>query len=232
MGASTGENEMRMYAFPVVVAYGLQNYLMIMVRQPIVTRRFAMMGSEGRNTGFGDLFALIKYKAYRRNTPGYTLGISPTLGVSFPTGSREFTSDTWDMNMGFYVSARAGRWATDLNFGYRLNALSGGSDDDVEIGNEISVDWAGAYQFSHSRNWKSTVAPVLELSFMRTLPGTLNDIDIPDTGERLFYVSPGAKLSMPSLILEALVRIPVWQSQRGNQLEKSTGFITGFRFLF
>lgn len=232
MNAASGNNEMRMYAFPMVAAYGLQNYLMIMVRQPILTRRMTMMGSSGRDTGFGDLFVLVKYKAYRRNTPGYTLGISPTLGVSIPTGNREFTSDTWDMNIGLYFSGRTGRWATDLNFGYQLNGLSGGSEDDVEIGDGISVDWAGAYQFSYKPTWKSTIAPVLELSFRRVMPNTMNDVDIPNTGERLLYVSPGAKLSMPSLIMEALVQIPVWQSQRGGQLEKKTGFITGIRFLF
>ncbi len=223
---------MQMYAFPIVAAYGLRNYLMIMARQPVLTRRMIMMGSSGRNTGFGDLFVLVKYKAFRKNTPGYTLGISPTLGLSMPTGNREFTSDTWDMNAGLYVSGRSGRWATDLNFGYQLNGLSGGSEDDIEIGDEISVDWAGAYQFSHNPAWKSTIAPVLELSFRRTMPNTLNDIEISDSGERVFYVSPGAKLSMPSVIVEALVQIPVWQSQRGDQLDRKTGFITGIRFLF
>lgn len=232
VNAAGGDNEMQMYAFPIVAAYGLRNYLMVMARQPILTRRMTMMGSTGRNTGFGDLFVLVKYKAYRRNTPDYTLGISPTLGLSLPTGNADFTSDTWDLSTGLYVSGRSGRWATDLNFGYRLNGLSGGSVDEVEIGDEISVDWAGAYQFDYNPTWKSTIAPVLELSFSRVMPNTMNDVDIPDTGERLFYVSPGAKLSMPSVIVEALVQVPVWQSQRGDQLEKKTGFITGLRVLF
>lgn len=232
MNAARGDDEMEMYAFPIVAAYGLRNYLMIMARQPILTRQMTMMGSTERKTGFGDLFVLVKYKAYRSNTPDYTLGISPTVGISFPTGNADFTSDTWDMNMGIYVSGRTGRWATDLNLGYRLNEISGASEEDSNKGDEISVDWAGAYQFSHNSTWKSTIAPVLELSFKRTMSDSRDGVEIANTGERLFYVSPGAKLAMPSVIVEALVQIPVWQSQRGEQLEKKTGLITGIRLLF
>ena len=224
--------EMKMYVVPVVAVYGLRNYLTLMARQTIVSREMSMSGSSGRENGFGDFFFLLKYKAFRENTPDYTLGISPTIGISVPTGKQAFTSETWDLHMGVYVSGRRGRWATDLNIAYRPNGVAGDRADNIETGDEFSADWAGAYQFSYNSTSETTLAPVLELSFSRVMPNTLSGIEVPNSGEKLFYVSPGAKISTSSVIGETLIRIPVWQNQGGNQLEKEIGFIAGIRLLF
>ncbi len=225
-------SEMKMYVVPVVAVYGLRNYLMLMARQTIVSREMSMLGSSGRKNGFGDFFFLLKYKAFRVNTPDYTLGISPTIGISVPTGNQAFTSETWDLDMGVYASGRRGRWATDLNIAYRAIGVAGDRADNIETGDEFSADWAGAYQFSYNSTSEATLAPVLELSFSRVMPDASNGIEITDTGERLFYISPGAKLSTSSVIGETLIRIPVWQNQVGVQLEKEIGFIAGIRLLF
>lgn len=225
-------SEMKMYAFPMVAAYGLRNYLMLMARQTIVSREMLMLGSSGRKNGFGDFFFLMKYKAFRVNTPDYTLGISPTIGISVPTGNQAFTSETWDLNMGVYASGRRGRWGTDLNIAYRANEFAGDRADNIETGDEFSADWAAAYQFSYNSTSETTVAPVLELSFSRVMPNTLSGNEVPNSGEKLFYVSPGAKISTSSVIGETLMRIPVWQNQAGVQLEKEIGFIAGIRLLF
>jgi hypothetical protein len=225
-------SEMKMYVVPVVAVYGLRNYLTLMARQTIISREMSMSGSSERENGFGDFFFLMKYKAFRVNTPDYTLGISPTIGISVPTGNQAFTSETWDLHMGVYVSGRRGRWATDLNLAYRPKGVAGDRADNIETGDEFSVDWAGAYQFSYNSTSETTVTPVLELSFSRAMPNTLRGIEVSNSGERLFYVSPGAKVSTSSIILEVLVRIPAWQSQRGSQLHRQTGFIAGIRLLF
>ncbi len=225
-------SEMTMYVVPVVAVYGLRNYLTLMARQTIVSREMSMSGSSQRENGFGDFFFLMKYKAFRVNTPDYTLGISPTIGISVPTGKQAFTSETWDLRIGVYVSGRRGRWGTDLNIAYRPNGFAGDREDNIETGDEFSADWAGAYQFSYNSTSETTLAPVLELSFRRVMPDASNGIEITDTGERLFHISPGAKLSTSSVIGETLIRIPVWQNQVGNQLKKEIGFIAGIRLLF
>ncbi len=224
--------EMKMYVVPVVAVYGLRNYLTVMARQTIVSREMSMSGSSGRENGFGDFFFLMKYKAFRVNTPDYTLGISPTIGISVPTGNQAFTSETWDLDMGIYGSGRRGRWGTDLNLAYRANGFAGERADNIETGDEFSVDWAGAYQFSYNSTSETTVTPVLEFSFLRVMPDASNGIEITNTGERLFYISPGAKMSTSSVIGETLIRIPVWQNQIGVQLEKEIAFIAGIRLLF
>ena len=160
---SMGGNEMTMYGFPVMVAYGARNYLMVMARQTIMRRDMTMMDMSSSETGLSDLFLLAKYKAYRLNTPDYTIGISPTLGISIPTGDEMFTSDSWDLNVGLYLSGRHSGWGTDLNIAYRWFDFTGGSDNIAQPGDEFSIDGAVAYQ--HGISSDIAIAPVLEISY-------------------------------------------------------------------
>ena len=76
------------------------------------------------------------------------------------------------------------------------------------------------------------LAPVLELSYANSRPDRANGRNVPNTGESVLYLSPGGKCSMSWLILEGLVRIPVWQDQRGLQLEQGVGLLVGSRLMF
>ena len=224
--------EMSRYAFPVVLAYGLKPNLTLMVRQIVMRQKMSMMSTTTRSTGLGDLFVLAKYKAYRRNTSRYTLGIAPTLGLELPTGDNSFTSETWDLNAGLYISGRSGPWAKDFNIAYAWNGAAGRGKDDVNPGDELSLDWAVAHQFNIGEKASLALAPVLELSYANIWPDRANGQDLSDTGESVLYLSPGGKCSMSWLILEALVRIPVRQDQRGSQLKRDVGMLIGSRLMF
>jgi hypothetical protein len=224
--------EMSRLAFPVVLAYGFRPNLTLMVRQIVMHREMSMMSTTERSTGLGDLFVLAKYKAYRRNTSRYTLGIAPTIGLQLPTGDDSFTSETWDLNAGLYVSGRSGPWAKDFNIAYTWNGVAGQGKDDVMPGDELSLDWAVAHQVSIGERASLALAPVLELSYANIRPDRTDGQDLSNTGESVLYLSPGGKCSMSWLILEALVRIPVWQDQRGSQLKRDVGMLIGSRLMF
>lgn len=226
----TGEDRMKMYGFPVMAAYGVRNYFMLMVRQTVMSRDMTMMGSQSSNSGLGDLFVLAKYKAYRINTPAYTIGIAPTLGISIPSGNDDFTSDTWDINLGAYLSGRSGRWASDFNISYLWNDPFGGSAGDLNPGDEFSLDWAGAYQISLNSMASSSIAPVAEASYKKILADKLDGSSLDNTGEEMFQLSFGAKYSMPFLIIEGLIQVPVSQDT-GSGFERDIGLITGIRVL-
>ncbi len=227
---SISNDEMKMYGLPVMVAYGAKNYLMVMARQTIISRNMTMMGTESTDFGLGDSFLLLKYKAYRINTPVYTIGVSPTLGVSIPTGDDKFTSDSWDLDIGLYLSVRKARFSSHLNFLFRWYDFTDGSNKVVQPGDEISVDWAGTYQIGIAR--ERSFAPVMELSYNKTSDGSIGGVEDSDSGGDILYVSPGAKLTLSSLIFEALVRVPVSQNRNGTQMEAETGFIAGVRVMF
>ncbi len=224
--------KMDTYAFPVVVAYGFRPDLTLMVRQTVKHKKMSMGGSISRDTGLDDLFVLGKYKLYRRNTRKYTFGIASTLGLEFPTGDDDFSSETWDLKPGLFTSWRSGPWASDFSVAYKWNGFADRGVGGINPGNELSLDWALAYQFSFGEKARVSLAPVLELSYKNILSDRLHGRDLPNTGESVFYLSPGIKFTVSSFILEALMQIPVWQDQEGSQLKRGTRIIVGTRFMF
>ena len=224
--------KMDTYAFPVVVAYGFRPDLTLMVRQTVKHKKMSMGGSISRDTGPDDLFVLGKYKLYRRNTRKYTFGIASTLGLEFPTGDDDFSSETWDLKPGLFTSWRSGPWASDFNIAYKWNGFADRGKDGLNPGNELSVDLALAHQFSIGEKADTSLSPVLEFNYKHTLPDRLSGHDVSNTGESLFFISPGLKFTKSSFILEVLLQFPVWQDQRGSQLKQGTRIIVGTRFMF
>ncbi|MCH9022354.1 MAG: transporter [Planctomycetes bacterium] len=224
--------KMDTYVVPVVIAYGFRPDLTLMVRQRVKHRKMSMNGSVSKDTGLGDLFVLGKYKLYRRNTRETTFGIASTLGLDLPTGDDEFGSETWDLQPGLFASWRNGPWASDFNIAYKWNGFADRGKDGLNPGNELSVDLALAYQFSIGGSADISLSPVLEFNYEHVLPDRLSGHDVSNTGESLFFVSPGIKFTKSSFILEVLLQIPVGQDQEGSQLKRGTRLIVGSRFMF
>ncbi len=224
--------KMDTYAFPLVVAYGVRPDLTLMGRQRVKHRNMSMGGSVSRDTGSGDLFVLGKYKLYRRNTREYTFGIASTLGLEFPTGDDDFGSETWDLQPGLFTSWRRGPWASDISIAYKWNGFADNGKDGLNPGNELSVDLALAHQFSIGEKADMSLAPVLEFNYEHILPDRLSGHNVSNTGESVFFISPGLKFTKSSFILEVLLQFPVWQDQEGSQLKQGTRLIVGTRFMF
>lgn len=223
---------METYAFPFVVAYGFRPDLTLLVRQPVKHRDMDMAGSVSRDTGFDDLFVLAKYKLYRKNTRDYTIGIASTLGLELPTGDDDFGSETWDLEPGLFASWRGGPWQSDFSVAYKWNGFADKGKSGLDPGNELSIDLAFAHQFTLTENADTSLTPVLELNYKQLSKDSLSGHNVSNTGESLFFVSPGLKFTKSSFILEALVQFPVWQDQEGSQLEQETRFIVGTRLMF
>ena len=226
------DRKMEMYAFPVVVAYGFRPDLTFLVRQPVKHRNMYMSGSVNRDTGFDDLFVLAKYKLFRKNTRDYTLGIASTLGLELPTGDDDFGSETWDLQPGLFTSWRSGPWQSDFSVSYKWNGFADNGKNGLEPGDELSIDLAFAHQFNLTEKADTSLTPVLELNYKHLSNDDLSGRSVSNTGESLFFVSPGLKYTKSSFILEALVQFPVWQDQEGFQLEQGVRYIVGTRFLF
>jgi hypothetical protein len=193
-----------------VLAYGLRRNLTLMVRQPYMRRKMTMGGSSVSKSGLGDFMVMGKYGLYRKNTADYILGVAATMALEMPTGSDAFTSDTWDLKPGLFLSWRNG----------------------VDPGDELELDFALARQFSIGESADAAFSPVLEISYRDVSANQLAGQSLPHSGESVLFLSPGAKLTLSSFILEVLVQIPVSQSQKGIQTERDTGFILGVRYMF
>jgi len=221
---------MEQLVFPVVLAYGLRSNVTVVGRQALIHRGRTVLGNSTTNSGFGDTYVFVKYKAYRMNSRHLTFGVAPTLGVEFPTGESAFSSNTWDLKSGLYASARTRTWSSDVSVAYLWNDVGGNVM--AVPGDELSIDAAVAYQFIMDESGLVTASPVLELSYLKVWPSHIGSDDVPNTGETVLYVSPGAKLSTSMIIVEGLMRIPIREDLVGNQLERNVQALLGVRILF
>jgi hypothetical protein len=119
----------------------------------------------------------------------------------------------------------------DLNLSYVWNGMALTNDTNIDPGNEFAVEAAVSRQFGIGDNANFAIAPVLESSFQKLFADNDNGTTISNTGESIFLVAPGLKLTRGSFILEGLVQFPVSQSQEGSQTERSTTFILGIRLM-
>lgn len=226
------QREMKSYVFPVVVAYGLRPELTVMMRQIIRRNEMTMVTNKSTYSGFADLLVMTKYRMLRINTRSYTLGIAPTVGLELPTGSRELSSNTWNLHLGFLVSGRIKTWGFDFNLAYKWNGMAKPGESNFDDGDEFSLEVALSRQFGFGRESEMAVAPVLETSYMRISPDVLDGRTVENTGESVFLLSPGIKFTVSSIVLEGLARFPVWQKQDGIQLKQGTAFIVGVRLMY
>ena len=131
-----------------------------------------------------------------------------------------------------FVSLRRGLTAVDSNIAYMWNGFAGGENNGVNPGDELSFNFACAYQIVIGEKARSSLAPVLEMNCLHVRADRIAGKDAANSGESVVYLSPGVKFTMSTLILEALVHIPAWQDQKGTQTERDIGIISGIRYLF
>ncbi|MDH3889587.1 MAG: transporter [candidate division Zixibacteria bacterium] len=221
--------EMDMYMFPLVIAYGVRSDLTVMIRQPLMRMNMTMAGNTTHTTGFGDLMLMTKYRAVRRNTPTYTFGVAPLLGIKLPTGEDDISANATSLKTGLFVSGRIQPWASELNFTYTLNGLTG--DDDREEYQVLEFVGAFARQFSLTEDGRRAIAPVVELSYEHATATEIDNVEQPNSGGSLLRVAPGAKLTISGVVFESLLWIPVWEDLNGNQLEYDIGGLIGLRVM-
>ncbi len=218
----TMPNEMKSFMVPLVVAYGLRPELTIMVRQVYIDMDMTMMSGDRKESGFGDLLVMAKYRAFRHNSSYSTFGVAPLLGIEFPTGQKAFTGNGYNLKTGTFVTWRKGYWKSDVNVTYTLNGFAGG--DDKEQNGIFEMIASVSRQFGFGANARNTLAPVVELTYKNSTETEINGVKNVNSGESIIQISPGLKFTHNSTILEFLINIPVWQEQNGNQPEwKLTG---------
>lgn len=128
------DREARMYAVPMVLAYGLQPNLTVIARQIAFHRQMSMPGGTQKDSGFGDFALISKWRVLRINHPDYIIGVAPTLGIEFPTGDDDFGSETWDALTGLFFTLRQGALGADLNLEYTFNGVEERLDSDTRPG--------------------------------------------------------------------------------------------------
>ena len=229
--AQVSDRDMTMHMIPVVAAYGLRPNLTLMARQMIVSKEMNNGKMRMTSSGLGDFLLMAKYKAYRFNSKNYVLGLSPTIGLEMPFGVDGVSAHRWNLHTGLYASGRYGSWAADFNAVYVFTGIARDAGVIDDPGDEFTTQIAFARQFGFGARSIYALAPVLELSYLRVFADRDNNVDIANTGESVMWLSPGAKFTWGSLILECLIQIPVYHDYTGMQMDRDPTYLTGIRLM-
>lgn len=222
------DRQMVTLAAPVVIAYGVMPSFTLMAREIFLRKTMSMDGSGSTDYGRSDILTMAKYKAFRRNTRHTSLGVAAVLGLELPVGSDGFGSETWDLIAGVNGSYRLDAFAADADVRYVWNGVGERND---KPGNKVSVNLALAYRFALGAGADIALAPVLETGFESISPDMVDGAKSTARSEQMAYLSPGAKLTVSSFVVEALLQIPVWQRQPQGALSRGIGGLVGIRVM-
>lgn len=212
--------EMQMRGNPLVLAYGLSPKLALIGRIIHMTQLANSMTPA--QSGWSDVLLLGKFKLWRKNTAAQTIGLAGVIGGEIPTGSNGFSSNTYTVIAGLQGSLRRGSLALELNLETKLAGLF--TEQTEKEGGEWSLNSAIAWIVPVGSSGSIAVTPVIE--FTRVVNWKT------EVTGRHFWVSPGMKLTISSLIIEGLFQYPVSQSSTGQSFKSKPGGLIGIRLMF
>jgi len=242
------ENKTTFSFFNAGAAYGITSYLTGSLFLPAGIKRQETLGT---NDGVGDVFALLSLGF--NHTPGKGLGLnrledtavvmeestqtffSLNGGMSFSTGGHEKvrpgeTVPDPGMQIGFgsasymigFSSGR--RIAGPFSLATDVSGQFFTERDDFKFGTELRANVAGVYAlFGRPSRFLAEVDGILEANYLQVARDEEFGAGLPETGGRIVYLTPGVRLSFPTMKnanLGLAVKVPVWKSlneQSGQQ---------------
>ena len=159
--------------------------------------------SKNMNSNTENFMFLVKPRLYRINTPLYTVGASGSLGSIYEKGIGA------SIVAGLQGSLRQGFLAVDLNLESGYTFSSGNFNTSINT----AVGWLTP--LNRSRNM--AVSPVIE-SLIST-----------ENSRNRVVLSPGAKMTVSSFIIETLYNFTVYESDKDMSFD--SGWLLGIRLM-
>lgn len=209
---------------PLVLAYGITSGFSLMVRGMYVYKSFS--NNTEVNNGLNDLYLLSKFRLYRKNTANYVLGIAPHIASNVPIGSTAISNRTWNPEIGLNISYRPRFFAVDVSITYTFTDITEKSK--TSSGNIYNLNTAFSALIPLKNNSSDAISPVLELSYIHQ--GHRNNA--PSLSSDIVFISPGVSYIHSSLVLEALVQFPVYQTEEVNIMNQKSRLILGVKYMF
>lgn len=222
MSMSNSMMSMNTQMTPLVLAYGVTSGFTVMARGMYVNQKLEKTSKV--NEGINDLFLLTKFRLYRKNTANYVFGLASHLASNIPIGSTEISNRSWNPELGLNISFRPRFFAIDVSISYIFSDLSRKLAS--KPGDILSINTAFSALIPSKSNSSNAISPVLEMTYNYQEAGDAN----PSKG--LLFLSPGISFIHSSLSLEALVQIPVYQSENVNLMNQNSRYILGVKYMF
>jgi hypothetical protein len=222
MSMSNSMTAMNTQMTPLVLAYGVTSGFTVMAKGMYVNQK--VENTSNVTEGINDLFLLTKFRLYRKNTAKYVLGLSTFIASNIPIGSTKISNRSLNPEFGLNISFRPRLFFIDFSASYMLSDLSGKLAS--KPGNKLSINSAFSTLIPLKSNSSNAISPVLETTYTYQSEGDANP-----SNELLFF-SPGISFIHSALSLEALVQIPVYQSENVNLMNQNSRLILGIKYMF
>lgn len=246
---SGANRSMTVWAFPMVVAWGVDRDLALFGMFPYLDKRLGIDTPGGRRTrgdsGLGDVTCFARYTVGQWDFPGETLRLAPFAGLKAPTGAHtasdalgrlphplQLGSGSWDPLAGAVFT-----WQTlDHELDISASRAFKSPADGFTFGDETRLDVS----------WQQRLVPrklegggvpdyvygVLETNLVWADRNRVGPAADPNSGGFTWYVAPGIQYVTKRWVVEAAVQIPVVQGLNGSALRRGVMVTGGFRASF
>jgi hypothetical protein len=216
---------------------------------------------EGRNEGLADMKFQLTYGFHYDPGKGFSRNGAEDTAVSLEGSKRTWFAASFMMSMptgethkkingeadpgmqpgfggpAYTIGLSAARAFGSFTLNGELSADFFTERENFQFGGEQRVNIAGVYElYGEPKSFFSKIDGILELNFLHLNRDQENGEGLTATGGNILYVSPGIRLSMPSVQnanFGLLVKIPAWkklkeesQQQGGEGLEKYRAIAT------
>ena len=182
---------------------------------------------------FGDFNVRAKLKLFRVNKRFFRIALAAMSALSFPSGTGDMSANSYGNEWGIFFNGRYKHVNSDLSVNYILNGLFPIDDNQIVPGNEFSVNFSLSYTFPlGGKIGNYSIAPVFESSFTDVSQERLSDEIVPQTYEKVFFVSSGLKVTLHSFVIEGLLQYAVWEESGTELMPLKFKGLFGIRYMF
>jgi len=231
--SSSNQETRRELAIDTEIIYGITSDLAATLVIPGILDKVGKTATEDQSSsGFGDLSLRLKYRFWRRDSPGTQDSAAIILGGKFPTGDENekprLGSGSTDFLFGLAVARESRRWYYFGDFRYRLNTR----DDQFKAGDKIFADAAIGIRPWLTEYLEPDWVFLVEMNWETQQRNELFGQDISDSGGNLLFVSPAFFMTYRNWAVKGGVQVPVYQNLHGNQPEVDYRFALGVEIHF
>jgi len=179
--------------------------------------RFSKDGSEDAS-GAGDVSLFTKYRFWRNDTLGAQETAAILAKVKFASGDENNTppvgSGSTDAILGLSYGYESRKWYRWASVRYRRN---GENDDGLRRGDRVLVDLVGGIRPKPTGYLEPDTVWLLELNGEYGRRAEFRGSDLPSTGGKELFLSPGIFWTKRNFAVKAGVQIPLVSKLHGRQ---------------
>lgn len=204
------------------VAWGLTPDLTVTAQLPFRHRR------DRDASLFGDAGVRVKWRFWRRDSPGAQDALAVVGGFRLPTGSEAEEATPGERSTAFLSGLTYGhegrRWYWFGDARYQLAT----GDDGLNPGDVFFYDAAFGVRPARLTYRQPDLVVLVEVNGRHIGTARTGGLDLPNTGGEVVTMGPGILLSYRNYMFKAGVAVPVWRSLRGTQPNPGVQTIVGF----